>query len=108
MAAYMTIAHEMIQEQCPALHEQLCRNRTLLATVNDAAIALKRFHETWMDQLSQSKPDSDPIQIASQALELALEDLRQDLLSASEESGAAEPFSLDAAMSYVRHHTPNA
>ena len=32
---YKTIALELIQEQYPALHEQLCQERTLLATVND-------------------------------------------------------------------------
>ena len=60
-----------------------------------------------MERLSQAKPDSDPGQIASQALELALEDLRENLPSESPPSGE-EAFSLDAAMAFLRRHTPPA
>ena len=60
-----------------------------------------------MDQLSQAKPGSDPSQIASEALELAMEDLRDDLPSASQAS-EAEPLSLDAAMNFLRRHSPPA
>ena len=100
---YKTIVLEFIENQ-PALCKQLKSSRTLLSTVNLQAAALKRYHEDWMEQLSQSKPDSDPRQIASQALELALEDLRDNLPSGLPPSDE-EALSLDAAMSYLRSHS---
>jgi hypothetical protein len=103
---YKTITLEFIQAQ-PALYERLRASRTLLSTVDLQAAALKRYHETWMDRLSQSKPDSEPLQIASQALELALEDLRENLPSGSP-TDEADPLSLDAAMDFLRRHSPSA
>jgi hypothetical protein len=105
---YKTIVLEFLQEQHPALCEQLRASRTLLSTVNLQASALKRYHETWMDRRTQARPDSDPVQIASEALELALVDIRDDLPSESEPTDAEETFSLDAAMAYLRNHTPPA
>ena len=57
------------------------------------AIDLKASHEAWKDQLGQAKPGSDPRQIASEALELAMQDLRERLPSASPSGrgGAAFP-----------------
>ena len=100
---YKTITLEFIQEQ-PELYERLRTSRTLLSTVDLQAAALKRYHETWMDRLNQTKPDRDPSQIASEALELALEDLRENLPSGSTPSGE-EPLSLDAAMNFLRRHS---
>ena len=62
---YKTIVLEFLQEQYPALHERLRASRTLLQEMERHASSLKRHHETWMDQLAVTKPDSDPIQIAS-------------------------------------------
>ena len=107
MAQYKTIVLELLQEQYPALHEQLRRERMLLPALNGYAASLKRHHDTWMERLSQKRPDSDPVQIASEAMELALLDLRDDLPSGSEAS-APEPLSLDAAMDFLRRHTPPA
>jgi hypothetical protein len=106
---YKTMVLALLQDQYPALHERLRQSRSLLQATEDYALSLKRHHESWMDRLALSKPDSDPAQIASQALELALEDLRDDLLceSAPTDTGDA-PLSLDAAMSYLRNHTPPA
>ena len=54
-------------------------------------------------------PDSDPVQIASEALELAIQDLRDRLLSESAPGGAeTEPLSLDEAMEFLRRHMPTA
>ena len=103
---YKTIALELIQEQ-PELHEQLRSSKTLLPAMDAYAIELKASHEAWKDQLSQAKPGSDPSQIASEALELAIQDLRDRLPSASPRD-EAEPLSLDAAMSFLRRHTPPA
>jgi hypothetical protein len=106
---YKTIVLEFLQDQYPALHDRLQKSRSLLQAMEDYALSLKRHHESWMDRLALSKPDSDPVQIRSQALELALEDLRDDLRceSAPADTGDA-PLSLDEAMSYLRNPTPRA
>jgi hypothetical protein len=101
---YKTIVLELIQGQ-PKLHDQLRNSRTLLATVNQVAAALKESHEAWKEQLAQARPGSDPSQIASEALELAMNDLLESLPSEPEDN-MQEPFSLDAAMNYLRRHTP--
>ena len=48
------------------------------------ATELKASHEAWKEQLSQARPGSDPSQIASEALELAI-------------AGPAGPFALRVA-----------
>jgi len=106
---YKMIVHELLQDQHPALHERLRKERALLQAMSDYAACLKRHHEFWMDGLSAKRPEADPIQIASQALELAILDLRDDLPSDSSPNGSgSEPLSLDAAMAYVRTPTPPA
>ena len=87
---YKTIALELIQEQ-PELYEQLRSSKRLLPAMDAYAIELKASHEAWKDRLSQARPGSDPSQIASEALELAIEELRDRLPSASPSgrSGAA-------------------
>ena len=109
---YKTIVLELLQHQYPALHEQLRASRTLLATMNDTAIDLRAAHHTWMAELRQANPGLDPNRISSEALEMALQDLRDSLdglPSASEPNGAeTETLSLDAAMAYIRRHTPPA
>jgi hypothetical protein len=101
---YKTIVLELIQAQ-PKLHDQLRRRRTLLSTVNQVAGALKESHEAWKEQLARARPNSDPSQIASEALELALKDLLERFPSEPEDN-TQEPVSLDAAMNYLRRHTP--
>jgi hypothetical protein len=108
MPLYKTILLELLQDQYPALYERLRSSRTLLSTLGDLAAALRRYHQTRMDELAQAKPDSDPAQTMSQALELAIEDLRETLPSESEPTDADEIFSLDPAMAYLRNHTPPA
>jgi hypothetical protein len=76
--------------------------------VNLQAAALKRYHEDRMDSLAQAKPGREESQIASEALELALEDLRDNLPSESVPDETGEPLSLDAAMEFLRRHTPPA
>ena len=105
---YKTIILELLQEQYPALHERLRQSRTLLSAVNDHATALKRYHEDQMDRLTQARPDRDPSQIASQALELALLDLRDNLPCESPPDETDDLFSLDEAMAFIRSHTPTA
>ncbi len=42
---YKTIVLELLQEQYPALHEKLRKERTLLAALDDYAAALKCRHD---------------------------------------------------------------
>lgn len=102
---YKTIVLELIQQQ-PELHENLRASRTLLATMDAYALALKASHEEWMERLSQRRPGSDRSQLASEALEIALKEVEEDLSSASpaDEDGPT----LDGAMAYLKRHTPTA
>ena len=102
---YKTIVLELIQQQ-PELHESLRASRTLLATMDAYALALKSSHEEWMERLSQRMPGSDRSQHSSEALEISLKELEESLSSGSktEEDGP----SLDGAMAYLKRHTPTA
>jgi hypothetical protein len=103
---YKTIVLELIQQH-PDLHDQLCRNRQLLPTLERVAKALRHRHESWKLHLSKVEPQSDPSQIASEALEIALKEL-EDCLPTGFPPDDSEPLSLEAAMAYVRNHTPPA
>jgi hypothetical protein len=103
---YKTITMELILEQ-PALYEKLRSSKRLLPAIDDYATLLKASHDAWKEQLSQSRPGSDPIQIASEALEIASKELEERLASASK-AGEGEPLSLDAAMNFIRRLTPTA
>ena len=74
-------------EQDPLLHDRLRRERKLFSTMNACAVDLKRRHTAWMDALWAARPESDPSQLTSEALELALDELRASL---------REEFSTDA------------
>ena len=69
---YKTIVLELLQQQTE-LHEQLRLTRRLLPTMEALAKDLKARHETWKQELQILHPDSDPIQIASEAMEMALQ-----------------------------------
>ena len=101
---YKTITLELIQDR-PELHEQLRRSGTLLATMESLAAQLKASYEAWKDHLARAEPNLDLSQVASEAQELALAELEAALPI---ESDPSEPFSLDAAMAFVRRVTPPA
>ena len=103
---YKTIILELLQQR-PQMHDQLRKNRKLLPALEFYAKELKTSHETWKETLSQSKPGSNPSQIASEALEMALKEMEEHLDSGSPRS-ENEPLSLDAAMASVRRHTSRA
>ena len=104
---YKTIALELIQDQFPALHERLKKERTLLQALEFYARGLKASHEVQKVLLAQTRPGSNTAQIRSEALELAIEELKEALSSAMpQEDDRAEPLSLDAAMTFLRRHTP--
>jgi hypothetical protein len=100
---YKTIILELLQQR-PQMHDLLRKNRKLLPALEFYATELKTSHEAWKETLSQAKPGSDQSQIASEAMEMALGELEDRLLSASL-ADTAEPLSLDAAMAFVRNHT---
>ncbi len=102
---YKTMVLELLQ-QCPEFHGQLRSTRKLLPTLDHYSGLLKARHEAWKDRLSQAKPGSDASQIASEALEIALKELHS-LLSGSPPD-ESEPLSLEAAMAFIRSHTPPA
>jgi len=100
---YKTIALALIEEN-PTLHSQLRQSRTMLATLNAMAEELKLSHERWIEIIARKRPDSGSIQISSDALEIVVQDLRDRLLSESDP--IEDAVSLDAAMAYLRRHTP--
>ena len=103
---YKTIALGLLEER-PKLHQELCARGTLLQTMEHYASELKTRHDYWKNALHHSQPESDPLQMSSKALELALQDLRDALPAVSSPSAAPEEEpSLDEAMPFIRRHTP--
>jgi hypothetical protein len=100
---YKTIVLELLKQR-PRMQERLRKSRKLLPTMEQHARELKTSHEAWKELLTQMRPGSDPSQIASEALEMALKEL-EDRLPA--ESHGHENQVLDAAMLFIRH-TPRA
>ena len=98
---YKTIVLELLKER-PELHEQLRLTRRLLPTLETCSKELKASHETWKQTLAQANPASDPSQIASEAMELAIKELEDRLPSVS---AADDSLSLDRAMALVASHT---
>jgi hypothetical protein len=103
---YKTITLELLQ-QFPILHEQLRQSGAMLEALHRYATELKASHQAWMEQLKANRPASDRSQLASEALELAVQELQNHLalLSAPDEE-MAEPLTLDGAMAFIRRHTP--
>lgn len=104
---YKTIVLHLL-EQNPEIYSQLRRQRKLLPTLELYAQDLKASHEAWQAQLFQTNPQSQPTQIASEALELALQELENRLRCESLPAEDDEPISLEAAMTSLRRHTPPA
>jgi hypothetical protein len=105
---YKTICLELIQQR-PMLHEQLRSTRTLLSTLDQYATELKASHDAWTDRYSEANPGRDRSQMASVALEMAIQELQERMPAESPPAGdTAEPLSLDAAMAYIRRRMPPA
>jgi hypothetical protein len=103
---YKTIVLELLQQN-QELHERLRRERKLLVTVNRLATELRDRHLASKERLSQARPGSDPSQIASEALEIALQEL-EDRLPPESPPDEDEALSLDEAMAFLRRPTPPA
>lgn len=102
---YKTICLHKIQDR-PQIYDRLLRTRMLLPTLDRYASRLRDSHLAWKDLLAQARPESSESQIASEAAELALQDLTADLPSESPQD-ETETLSLDAAMAFIRR-TPTA
>jgi hypothetical protein len=61
------------------MYDQLLSKRLLLPTLERNVIQLRDSHLAWRDQLSHARPDNDQSQIASAALEFALQELVDSL-----------------------------
>jgi len=103
---YKTIVLEFLQQR-PEIYEQLRKEHKLHPTMELYAQELKRNHEAWKQELSRMMPESDQQQITSEALELALEDLK-GCLDSEFPAGENEAPSLDDAMAFIRRRTPPA
>ena len=103
---YKTIIYELLQQR-PQMHEELRRERKLLPTLEIYARELKAGHEGWKGLLTQMRPGSDPGQISSEALEIAVREL-EDRLPSESKQNESEALVLDAAMLFLNRRTPRA
>ncbi len=101
---YNTIVLELIQQR-PLLHDQLTSSNSLLSAVNHYAPLLRDNHLAIIEELREKRPESAEIQLASEAIELALEQL-EAILPPEEMKNETETLTLDAAMAYLRKQTP--
>lgn len=102
---YKTMALELLTERTE-LYEQLRLKHRLLPTLETWAKELRASHEKWKRTLGAAKPGSDPSQLASEALEMAIKEL-EDRLPPGFPRDEQEPPSLEKAMAFVQSHTSN-
>ncbi len=106
MKQYKTLTLQLLR-QYPAIHNRLKESRTLPPTLDHYSKELKKCHEAWMDSLSESKPGSDPNQIAAEAMELALQEVEDRLPSELPPDGSAS-LTLEGAIGFLRKGIPPA
>ena len=85
---YKSIIHDLLQQR-PQMHDQLRKSRKLLPTLEQYAKELKTSHEAWKEMLSQLRPGSDPTQISSEAMEMAVKEMEDRLPSESPQDGSS-------------------
>lgn len=107
MAQYKTIALGLIHDR-PELYERLRSGKMLLPAMDAYAAELRDLHRRWQEQIARSNPGRSPARTAAEALELAIEGLKERLPSGSGAGEAEPPSSLDDAMASVRRATPSA
>jgi len=98
---YKTIVLELLQQR-PEIHHQLRKERKLLLKMEEYAKELRTSHQAWIELLTQMRPGSDRSQLSSEALEIALKELKDRLPSASGLQESDRQF-LDAAMLFTRN-----
>ena len=101
---YMTIMLELIQSNRP-LHQQLCQERKLLKTVEEAALELKSRHQEILEEMAELHPLSPTNQIYSQAFEMALKEMEERLQPASQMNEDSS-LSLGEAMASISSPSP--
>jgi hypothetical protein len=101
---YKTMILELLRQH-PKTQEYLRKERKLLSTMERYAKELRDSHLAWKELLTPLRPGSDPSQISSEALEMALKEFQDRLPSDSPPDGSEGLF-LDAAMIFARRHTP--
>lgn len=101
---YKTIVLELISQN-PELHERLRASKTLLSTVDRYALLLKTNHQAWMERC-KSRPEIDSFHLASEAMEIALQEFETALLHDAEPD-EAESLSLEEAMAFVGARKPS-
>ena len=69
-----TIALELL-DQFPTLREELLLKRMMLPALDHYSTDLKASHDHWASQIARLRPETAPEQIASEALEIAIEEL---------------------------------
>ena len=77
---YKTIILELIRQNEP-LHDRLCSNRSLLATVDRLAKQLKADHETYLNQMVTQEPAASRLAVAQQAFEMAMKETEEQLMA---------------------------
>src|SRR5579863_1636066 len=100
---YKTIALKLLEQQTE-LHDRLKTERRLKPVMEMCARRLRENHLAWQERLAETQPQSDPAQLTSEALELAIEELIS-LLPSVREAGEDIPLSLDAAMASLKRPT---
>jgi hypothetical protein len=98
---YKTIVLALLQQR-PEMHEQLRKERKLLTMLEIYAKELKESHEYLTDLLSAT-PRCDPIQIANEAMEMAIKQLEDRLPPVTP---GHEALTLDEAMLFLNRRTP--
>ena len=101
---YKTIILELIRSR-PELHRRLKSSNTLLATVERQAILLKASHEAWMEELRDTRPESEKALLVSEALEIAIKAMEETLSNGSE-TDETQPLDLDEAMAFLGRPKP--
>jgi hypothetical protein len=105
---YKSIVLELLLDQYPTRYEDLRSRRDLLQALDRYSTELKARHDAWKSEHAQTRLATLPTQIASEALEMAIQELRNHLSGESQiRSTSAEPLSLDEAIASIRRHTPH-
>lgn len=102
---YKTIILELLQGR-PELHDHLREQRMLLAVMDTCATALKSRHEALKGTLAAVKPELDLGQIASMAMEIAVQEMESRLQNVFPPH-ERQPLSLDHAVAFLRSLTPH-
>lgn len=101
---YQTIVLGILQDR-PLLQNELMANNSLSSTTEKLATQLRDSHLQILGQLQHAEPSQSTIQLSSEAMEIAVNQLLESL-SGDQEPEATETFSLDGAMAFLKRHTP--